>query len=216
MSSRLGWRAEIEADLVGHPGVYSLRSSPAALTDLEQHIPRSFSLSRFRKFPFDQGQVGTCWVNATVQLMQIHTAAVVTLERREYEITPLSRRFVGYWGKRIDGTNGNPDDGGSIQAALLAMSDDRTSGRGVCHEYLFPYIPDRRVLAQDPTCSAVADATGNRVSGILDLAGGSTSSSGRSSTATPSPWGSTGPLTGTCPGGPSIRSPVPVRMAMPC
>ena len=153
----------------------NLRSKFPLFRDDTTPIPSAFSLSRFRKYPFDQGQAGTCWINTAVQMVQIHTAVDVELSGQPWEIVPLSRRFAAYYGKFADGTNGNPDDGGSIAAGLVAMSDDRTMGRGVCHEDLWPYPTGsepamRAALGQVPSAGAIHDASACRISRVADLA----------------------------------------------
>ena len=65
----LGWdpRREAEARRSG-PFASMVRSSAAAARGLMAvQLPQSFSLLKFRQFPHDQGQAGTCWVNAAVR-----------------------------------------------------------------------------------------------------------------------------------------------------
>jgi hypothetical protein len=108
-------------------------------------------------------------------MVQIHTAVDVELNGQPWDIVPLSRRFACFYGKQADGTNGNPDDGGSIAAALVAMSDDRTMGKGICHESLCPYPTGeesqmRATLGLLPSDQARIDANMCRVSRVADLA----------------------------------------------
>ena len=171
----LGWdpRREAEARRSG-PFASMVRSSAAAARGLMAvQLPQSFSLLKFRQFPFDQGQAGTCFANAATQLMQVHTAVESIVNGKPWEVAQLSRRFGGYYGKVVEG-GGNPDDGGTIADALTAMSDDRQWGKGTCHEDLWPYpggdeTAMRISLAMEPPDDAIADAANNRVSEITDI-----------------------------------------------
>jgi hypothetical protein len=171
---RTGWSPELE-QRVRETSIWAQFSTRQPLfRDDQTPIPPAFSLSRFRRFPHDQGQAGTCWSNAAVQIVQVHTDVEAELEGKPWEVTRLSRRFNAFFGKLADGTGGNPDDGGVISAALLAMSDHATYGRGCCHEDLWPYpVGDeqamRQALALAPPPRAVDDAVNNRVSMVADI-----------------------------------------------
>lgn len=128
----------------------------------DRPLPKAFSLSRFRLWPFDQGQVGTCWCNATTQAFQIHTAADGT-----FEAVALSRCMTGWRGKQLDG-GGNPANGGSVTHGLQAMGD-APDGVGCCHEALWPYKPSASYLGQQPPSGAVADAGLNRVHQVAEV-----------------------------------------------
>src|SRR4030095_12528225 len=174
-SFKRGWNPDLEGPIRQNPrwSVLLARELPFAAAPAAP-IPPSFSLTRFRRYPFDQGQAGTCWVNAAVQMMQVHTAAGVEVGHKPWEITEISRRFAAYWGKIVDGTYGNPDDGGVIGAALMAMSNDPAVGKGTCHEPLWPSPPGsedgrRTALARRPHEEAGHDARANRVSQVYDL-----------------------------------------------
>jgi hypothetical protein len=125
-------------------------------------LPPGFSLARFRRWPFNQGYVGTCWCNSTTQAFQILTAAD-NAAGANWDLVPLSRRFTGWFGKRREG-GGNMADGGTVSDAFAAMAD-----QGCCHEELFPYVPDARTLALPPSSAAVADGKLNRVSRVANL-----------------------------------------------
>jgi hypothetical protein len=133
----------------------------------DRPLPPAFSLARFRLWPFDQGQVGSCFANATTQAFQIHTAADVSAGAR-WELVPLSRRLVWYQGRKLDGMLGRSDDGGSVTNAMAAMGEP-PHGVGLCHEDLWPYKPEHRWLEKAPTAEVFADANLNRLSQIAEM-----------------------------------------------
>lgn len=107
------------------------------------------SLSHLRSRYLQQGQAGTCWVHAPVQLFE------VTAKSLGYTPFSACRRLVAWAGKqREDG--GNPADGGSPTDAMAVMTGQ---GVGVGHEALCPYSDDPRVLALKPAADVFSDAT---------------------------------------------------------
>lgn len=139
----------------------------AAFADDDRPLPASFSLARFRLWPFDQGAVGSCFANATAQAFQIHTAADTAAGAR-WGLVPLSRRLVWYQGRKLDGTLGSGSDGGSVTNAMAGMGD-APHGSGVCHEEKWPYQASHRWLEQAPPEDVVADANLNRIHQIAEV-----------------------------------------------
>jgi len=164
-----GWHPEFASRSRVQFAASGGRFQSATFGDDARPLPPGFSLSRFRRWPFDQSvaygirgdKIGTCWENAGTQAFQIHTAA-----DGAFEAVPLSRCMTGWQGKKLEG-GGSPADGGSVLDAFRAMSDP-PDGVGCCHEELWPYHPDRRYFAAGPPDGAVADAGLNRVHGIAD------------------------------------------------
>ncbi|MBU6428800.1 MAG: hypothetical protein KGR26_07320, partial [Cyanobacteria bacterium REEB65] len=122
----------------------------------------------YHLFPKQQGQVGTCYGNAGCSAFETQTAA----ERaagKPWDVVPLSRAFICYWATQVLQPGRNPADGGTISAVFASMADP-PQGRGVCHEELWPYRPNRRDLATEPNAQAMTDASANRLHQIASLA----------------------------------------------
>ena len=130
----------------------------------DRPLPPSFSLARFRKWPFDQGQVGSCFANAAAQSFQIHTMADVA-DGAQWDTVELSRRLVWYQGRKLDGLLGSRQDGGSVTNALAAMAD-APSGVGCCKEETWPYKDEHRWLEAAPPKPVFAEAGVNRLAQI--------------------------------------------------
>ena len=117
----LGWRPELEALVATTPQFRRLYSAtPPRFAPPPGGYPKRFTLQKFRKFPFNQGPVGTCWANAGTQVAQVMTA-IKAAQGKPYDVVPLSRAYVGHYGCVLMG-GGNPADGGTISAATTAQS----------------------------------------------------------------------------------------------
>jgi hypothetical protein len=138
----------------------------AAFAD-DRTLPPAFSLAKFRLWPFNQGQVGSCFANGTAQAFQIHTAADVSAGA-SWELVPLSRRLVWYQGRKLDGSLGSRGDGGSVTNAMAAMGEG-PHGVGVCSEEKWPYQPSHAYLEHQPPDEVFANAALNRVTEIADV-----------------------------------------------
>lgn len=119
--------------------------------------PPAFSLSGQCGPTLLQGALGTCWVHSACQL------ATASANALGYQGFPVSRRFVGYVGKQIEG-GGNPDDGGDPTDSIAAMTVSQ-GGAGIPHESMWPYPPGgvsgdegRAWLAAEPPANVYADA----------------------------------------------------------
>jgi hypothetical protein len=133
----------------------------------DRPLPPSFSLARFREWPFDQGAVGSCFANAATQAFQIHTKADIATGA-SWESVELSRRIVWYQGRKLDGLLGSRSDGGSVTNALAALADP-PHGVGCCKEATWPYQPDHRWLEQTPPANVFSEAGQNRLKQVADV-----------------------------------------------
>lgn len=164
-----GWHPDYaERARSQYPFVTLSRGVGEPFSDDNRPLPAAVSLSKFRKWPFDQGQVGSCFANAAAQSFQIHTAAD-NAEQQRWEEVELSRRIVWYQGRKLDGLLGSRQDGGSVTNALAAMAE-APSGVGCCKEAEWPYKDDHRWLEQTPPSSVLAEAGLNRLSQIAEVA----------------------------------------------
>lgn len=130
-------------------------------------LPASFSLSKFRHWPFDQGRVGSCFANAVTQAFQILTTAAVA-SGGEWTERQLSRRLVWYQGRKLDGLLGSRQDGGSVTNATLALGL-APHGVGDADENAWPYQDNHAWLEQTPPQPVFDLAGRNRVKEIKVL-----------------------------------------------
>ena len=68
-------------------------------------LPDAFSLSSLVKWPYNQGNVGSCFANAASMLHQIIQQSTIATG---YSGTPFnpSRRLIWYQGRKLDGALG--------------------------------------------------------------------------------------------------------------
>lgn len=186
-----GWspeRADQARELLATSHSHLYRSGPLFADD-GRPLPESFSLSGHRLGKLLQYGWGTCWAHAPKRAKELMDAA------GGYEAAPVSRMMIAYQGERLmakfnGGRIGNPDSGGSVMQAFLAMATADEGGIGACHESKWPYCPDdlcqrsqyagwdgeqaraegRRYLAQGPPAGAIADGDASRVHQVAELA----------------------------------------------
>lgn len=112
--------------------------------------PPAWSLADKRLRSLEQGQAGTCWLHAAVQMAEIMANG------HGYDIFAVCRRLVGWVGKSSFEGGGNPSDGGSGLDAIRAMTTD---GAGLAHESMCAYTDDYRTLGTKPDDAVFADAS---------------------------------------------------------
>lgn len=95
---------------------------------------------------FDQGQLGSCTANA------ISGAVGLLLKKQNQYTTPMSRLFIYYNERKIEGTI-NEDSGASLTDGIKTMMDN-----GVCHETLWPYSDDTSTFKKKPSDAAYKEA----------------------------------------------------------
>ncbi len=176
-------KAAIAQELASSLGL--LRARAEFLDDVRP-LPESFSLSHLRLGVLMQYGWGCCWMHAPKRIKELMDAA------GGFVAEQVSRMMIGYQGERLmsgGGRVGNPDDGGSVMQAFLAMADTDEGGIGTCHESKWPYCPEslcersqyagwdgdqaraegRRYLAQGPPAGALADGNTSRVHHVANL-----------------------------------------------
>lgn len=133
--------------------------------DDDRPLPQGFSLSVLLKWLYDQGQVGSCFAN---MMAHIHQLMQASLQFKGFDGTVFnpSRRIIWYQCRKLDGSLGSRQAGGSITNSFAAVGQG-PGGVGVCKEELWPYRPDHNWLEQRPTQEAFADAEKNQ---ILEIA----------------------------------------------
>ena len=103
----------------------------------------------------EQLDVGSCIGNAIVGAYEI------LLKREAHASVDLSRLFVYYNARLLEGTTGT-DDGATVRDGMKALSAD-----GVCLESLWPY--DVKLLYEKPSDAAYADAKRHRIKNYYRL-----------------------------------------------
>ena len=156
----LGWAHEIEPEARRQPEFTALLHTGVMFADDNRPLPEGFSLSRFRKWPFDQGQVGSCFANSATQCMQIHTAAD-NAAGACWEEVPLSRRFIWHEGRKLDGSLGYRGDGGSIGNSMRAQAQS-----GNPREATWSYKPEHSWLEQNPPQTVYTEAAQNKLTSV--------------------------------------------------
>jgi hypothetical protein len=137
-----------------------------ARTRDDRPLPPAWSLAKYRRWPFDQGQVGSCFSNASAQVAQIDM--VFGDPSRAF---PVSRRLVWFEGRKLDGLIGSGEDGGSVTNAVLGLSD-RQEGTGAAHEDLWPYKDRQSWLEKKPPQEVLDDAAKDRFTQFGEVAFG--------------------------------------------
>lgn len=163
-----GWSPALEVDARGRFAASgrSLSTLPQFADDLRP-LPRGYSLSGLLKWPYDQGYVGSCFSNMMAAVLQLMMAATIAAGFAGTLFNP-SRRLIWYRCRRLDGSLGSRQDGGSIVHSFAAIGP-APDGIGDCTEELWPYRPDHDWLEQSPPASVVEAAGPTRLAHIADL-----------------------------------------------
>lgn len=133
--------------------------------DDNRPLPEGFSLSRFVRFPYDQGQVGSCFSNMMAAILQGMTISAVINGDKHHKIINPSRRLIWYQCRKLDGSLGSWGDGGSIVNSFRAVGEP-PHGIGDCSEDEWPYRADHRWLEETPPESVIRAADAMRVEHI--------------------------------------------------
>lgn len=163
-----GWTPEIAEQ--GRTQFLNVRgqvfaAAPQFLGD-DRPLPPGFSLSGWIKWPYDQGQVGSCFSNSAAIVLQLMMAGAIANGAQQSLFNP-SRRLIWYQGRKLDGSLGSGSDGGSIVNSVAALGD-LPDGIGDCSEDLWPYKPNHAWLEQRPTDDVIKAASQTRVSQIAE------------------------------------------------
>lgn len=158
----LGWLHEKEAEAKAA----WLNSPPRFQANLLGDVDISdtaFTLADQIKFWFNQGGVGSCFANAVAQAVQIATSFAVS-QGASYAEVQLSRAWVWYYGRVLDGSIGSRGDGGTITNAMRAVHEN-----GIVLESDWPYKPQHAWLEKKPPANVVATAKAHSINGLLTL-----------------------------------------------
>jgi len=135
-------------------------------TDDDRPIPASYSLSKLIQWLYDQGQVGSCFSNMGASVLQIMMAALVSSGQQGTVFNP-SRRLIWYGCRKLDGSFGRRDDGGSIVNTFAALGDGQ-GGIGDCSEDMWPYKASHSWLEQVPPDSIIQAASKTHINSISE------------------------------------------------
>lgn len=163
-------------------------TGPQFVTD-DRPLPPGYSMSGFLKWPYDQGQVGSCFANmgaVVLQLMMLGTVAnkIAAAEalglkwmskalQVQYDDnspgSPFnpSRALIWYQCRKLDGSLGSGADGGSIVNTFAALGD-APRGVGDCSEELWPYKPSHSWLERTPSSDVLSQASQTRIEHIAE------------------------------------------------
>lgn len=136
-------------------------------TDTRPLPDGGFSLSSFVRWAYQQGQCGSCFANmgAAVEQVMMVSAEINGATRKAFN---PSRRLIWHQCRKLDGSLGWPQDGGSIVNTFVALGDP-PHGIGDCPEELWPYRADHRWLEQSPPEQVLQVASETRVEQIARL-----------------------------------------------
>jgi hypothetical protein len=143
----------------------SFSAAPQFVGD-DRPLPPGFSLSGWLQWPYDQGQVGSCFANMGAAVLQLMMRGAVANGASGTPFNP-SRRLVWYQCRKLDGSLGSGSDGGSIVHTFAALGD-APDGVGDCSEALWPYQPSHSWLEQRPPDDVFTAAGQTRVAHIAE------------------------------------------------
>lgn len=163
-----GWTPEIAEQ--GRAQFLTVRgqsfSTAAQFVGDDRPLPPGFSMSGWLKWPYDQGQVGSCFANMGAVVLQLMVAADIANGSTGTLFNP-SRHMVWYQCRKLDGSLGSGSDGGSIVNTFASLGD-APGGVGDCSEELCPYQPSHRFLEQRPSDEAFTAAGKTRIAQIAE------------------------------------------------
>jgi hypothetical protein len=143
----------------------SFSAAPQFLGD-DRPLPPGFSLSGWLKWPYDQGQVGSCFSNMGAAILQLMMLGAVANGAEGTPFNP-SRRLIWYQCRKLDGSLGSRSDGGSIVNTFAALGD-APDGIGDCSEEAWPYKPSHSWLEQTPSADVIKQAGQTRIAHIAE------------------------------------------------
>lgn len=135
--------------------------------DDERPLPPGFSMSGWLKWPYDQGQVGSCFSNMGAVILQLMMSGSIANGSTGTLFNP-SRRLIWYQCRKLDGSLGSGSDGGSIVNSFVALGE-APHGVGDCSEEEWPYKPSHSWLEQTPPANVFSDAAKTRIDQIAEM-----------------------------------------------
>lgn len=138
----------------------------AQFADDNRPLPPGFSLSSWLRWPYDQGQVGSCFANMGAVVLQLMMSGAIANGAAQTLFNP-SRALVWYQCRKLDGSLGSGSDGGSIVNSFSALGDP-PHGVGDCSEEAWPYKPSHSWLERQPTADVLAAAGKTRIEKIAE------------------------------------------------
>lgn len=135
--------------------------------DDNRPLPGGFSLSNLLLTCFDQGQVGSCFSNMGANVMMLMMTALKSSGKDGNVFIP-SRRLIWYQCRKLDGSLGSWQDGGSIVNSFAAIGD-APNGVGDVSEEEWPYKADHWWLEKTPPSSVLQNASKTRIHNISEL-----------------------------------------------
>lgn len=163
-----GWTPEVaelgRAQFSGRGQYFSV--APQFVGD-DRPLPPGFSLSGWLKWPYDQGQVGSCFANMGAVVLQFMMAGAIANGASQTLFNP-SRRLIWYQCRKLDGSLGSGSDGGSIVNSFASLGDP-PNGIGDCSEEAWPYKPSHSWLEQTPPTDVVIQAGKTRIEHIAEM-----------------------------------------------
>lgn len=159
----LGYRPELEGPAKaawqreGAPPIFSASYFGDA------PLPQAFTLADLILWWFDQGNVGSCACNGGISIIALAIAHAAKMGSPLKE-AQLSRAWLWYHARRLDGLLGRGTDGASITNTLRAANLV-----GVATEEAWPYRPEHNWLERAPSSAAVASAKAFGLKGLVDL-----------------------------------------------
>jgi Papain family cysteine protease len=126
-------------------------------------LPPAFSLAQYLIWEFDQGQVGSCFANASTQAAQVDMQFVDPTRA-----FAASRALTWYEGRKADGLVGSGQDGGSVCSAMESLCGG-ANGTGAAHEALWPYQDNTKFLDRTPPATVISDANADELTQYGDV-----------------------------------------------
>lgn len=155
----LGWRNDLEPRAKAEFGHRFVAFASAVRDD--RPLPKAYSGTQDILTWMDQGGVGSCAGNAGDQSIESSIAGANRLGRLNSEIRRLSRAFVYYFGRKLDGGLGE----GCTITNIMRAADQY----GACPDELWPYKPQRGYLNTAPTDAMKAAALLYQFDGVASL-----------------------------------------------
>ena len=122
-----------------------------------------FTLANQIRFWTNQGPVGSCFANCITNSIEGSISAAIG-DGADFDDVQLSRAWVWYYGRLLDGYLGSRNDGGSITNAMRTVHE-----YGIPPESVWPYQAEHYALERKPSAAAVAVAKKISIQSMVSL-----------------------------------------------